>query len=121
MPAEGTFELDEYPWPRENDDPFEVAGDWWNTACLTFQCDVPGRGYAHGFKLQADLAVEYVAAHRRDQNRRVFPILFVYRHYIEFTLKLIIRDARRLHNETDAPLPKNSRSHEGLERRAPPS
>jgi hypothetical protein len=45
----------------------------------------------------------------------------VYRHYIEFTLKLIIRDARRLHNETDAPLPKNSRSHEGLERRAPPS
>lgn len=46
--------------------------------------------YARGYKLAADLLVEYVEESRNDQDSLVYPIVFAYRHYLEVRLKHLI-------------------------------
>jgi hypothetical protein len=61
--------------------------DWKNNACLR-----QGDGYAYreGYLRGAQLLVRHVAETERDQDFLVYPIVFLYRHYIELTLKEII-------------------------------
>jgi hypothetical protein len=67
------------------------------TACLNF--GFPEHGYVNGFRMAADLAVEYVVATDRDQDYLVFPIVFGYRQYLELRLKGLLKDASRLLDE----------------------
>lgn len=95
----GTTE-DEYPWPRKGDDPFELGSDWWHNACLNyFGGDEPWGTYADGFRRLGDVGVAYVEDKQIDQDSLVYAVLFSYRHYIELSLKGLIRDARRLLDE----------------------
>ena len=89
-------DTEDYPWPQKGDDPFLLAEDWPNNACLNFMPDAPWYGYARGFKLVGDLAVRYVEEKSADQDFLVYSILYSYRHYIELSLKQLIMDARRL-------------------------
>ena len=92
--------LDNAPWPRKGDELFKSDDDWWNNACLNFlhpsqELDV----YAHGYKQAADILVDHISAIKRNQDILVYPIVFLYRHYIELCLKKIVRDGNILLDE----------------------
>jgi hypothetical protein len=50
----------------------------------------PEIGYTEGYRRGAQLLVEHVVGSHRDQDYLVYPIIFLYRHHIELTLKDII-------------------------------
>lgn len=105
---EGLAELP--PLPSKDDKLFTTAEDWWNNACLNF---LPSGWnlYAVGYKEAADVLVSHVEDHGRQQDIFVYPIVFLYRQYLELALKDLIRDARRLKN-IDEPFPKTHRIDE---------
>ena len=64
--------------------------DWKNNACLRQGDDYACReGYLRG----AQILVEAVGEKERDQDFLVYPIVFLYRHYIELLLKEVIKNA----------------------------
>lgn len=72
-----------------------AAPDAWNNACI--QPYVDGwQLYAIGYRKAADLMVAHIASTHRDQDTLVYPILFLYRQYIELRLKHLVRDASEL-------------------------
>ncbi|MGO9085330.1 MAG: hypothetical protein ACLQBK_08900 [Candidatus Sulfotelmatobacter sp.] len=64
--------------------------DWMNNACLRQGDDYACR---EGYRRGAQILVEAVGEKERDQDFLVYPIFFLYRHYIELVLKEIIRRA----------------------------
>ena len=74
---------------------FTWAEDWKNNACLNYQYDCMDL-YARGYKKAADTLVEEVLRTANHQDILVYPILFLYRHYLELQLKVIIAEGRRL-------------------------
>ena len=87
---------DEFPWPREGDQLFrDDEGDWWHNACFDWVSD-KWAVYADGYKDAGDLLVEYIKEKQVNQNSLVYPIVFLYRQYIELRMKVIIRDGNQL-------------------------
>ncbi len=83
-------------WPRKGDRLFRSDGaDWWSNACLNYLHDHLG-SYIVGYKQAGDLLSEYVTEAHRNQDTLVYPIVFLYRQYIELQLKQLIRDGNRL-------------------------
>jgi hypothetical protein len=75
----GTPSLDEVLFARGHP-------DWEMNACLHF--DPEGWvGYIEGYRMAGDILVDRVRATRGDQDFLVYPIVFVYRHYVELSLK----------------------------------
>ncbi|MBF0411762.1 MAG: hypothetical protein HQK70_03510 [Desulfamplus sp.] len=72
--------------------------DWKANACLNFSDD-PIHLYAKGYKEAGDLLVEYVLVAENEQDTLIYPIVFLYRQYIELRLKEIIREGRILLEE----------------------
>jgi hypothetical protein len=70
------------------------------TACLNF--GFIEHGYVNGFRMAADLAVDYVAAEHEHQDYLVFPAVFGYRQYLELRTKGLLKDASSL---LDLPAP----------------
>lgn len=86
-------------WPEENQEVFKDASDWWNNARLDFYSEsVLLDLYAEGYKNSGDIIAAYVEENRTDQDILVFPIVFLYRHYLELSIKDIIHDGNRLLN-----------------------
>ena len=54
----------------------DIGGDW--------------DTYAMGYKMAGDVLVQYVKDNDRDQDFLVYPIAFLYRHYLELRLKELI-------------------------------
>lgn len=52
--------------------------------------------YAEGYKRAGDILVQYVIDKRRDQDFLVYPIVFLYRQYLELRLKELILVGSRL-------------------------
>lgn len=77
---------------------FCADDDWQANACLNWSHNTIEL-YAIGYKEAGDRLVEFVLAKARDQDVMVFPILFLYRQYIELRLKEIIREGRILLEE----------------------
>ena len=77
---------------------FCADDDWQANACLNWVHD-PIEIFAIGYKEAGDKLVEYVIDKSRDQDILVYPILFLYRQYIELRLKEIIREGRKLLEE----------------------
>jgi hypothetical protein len=96
--------------PCRDDKLFATAEDWWNNACLNFLAS-GWNLYAVGYKEAADVLVSYVEDRGRHQDTFVYPIVFLYRQYLELALKDFIRDARRL-EDIHEPLPKTHRIDE---------
>jgi hypothetical protein len=64
--------------------------DWKNNACLRQGDDYACReGYLRG----AQILVQAVGEKEQDQDFLVYPIVFLYRHYVELVLKDVIRGA----------------------------
>src|SRR5436190_6431658 len=86
----------ELPWPRKGDDPRAIGERSRLVAALNFSFDEPWGPIAEGFKRLGDLGVASVEETGHGHDYLVYPILFSYRHFIELSLKEIIRNARRL-------------------------
>lgn len=90
-------EVDALRWPKPDDDSFALDSESSRLiACLNFTHDAPWGGYAEGFKRLADVGVAHIERTGRDHDYLIYPILFGYRHYVELSLKEVIRDARQL-------------------------
>ena len=77
---------------------FEAGPDWWNNACLNWSHSQLNL-YVAGYKEAADIIVREVMEHHRNQDVLVFPVVFLYRHYIELQLKGIIAYLHKLLDE----------------------
>ena len=70
---------------------FTPASDWWNNAALNWSDDSL-EYYILGYKEAADILVLKVDELGQSQDILVFPVCFLYRHYLELRLKEIIRE-----------------------------
>ncbi len=73
--------------PKKNDKFFKSDHNWWHDACVGLQ-EHGWDAYAEGFKMAADIIVKNYEDF--DKNFLVFPIVFLYRQYLELRLKEII-------------------------------
>jgi hypothetical protein len=83
------------PWPRSGDQLFGPDEDWDNNACINFTFDRFNL-YARGYLQAAELMIETIVNTRRSPDAVVYPIAFLYRHYLELRLKKIITEGREL-------------------------
>lgn len=88
----------ELKWPEKGDKLFTSGDDWWHNASLNYSSDDWG-AYISGYKRSGDILTEYILNEKREQDILVFPIVFVYRQYLELRLKKLIIDCRNLFDE----------------------
>lgn len=87
---------DETPtMPSSDDRLFVSQEDWWNNACLNW-CHDGWTLYSLGYKEAADLLARHIEEHGAGQDMLVYPVLFLYRQYLELEIKDLIRQGRRL-------------------------
>jgi hypothetical protein len=89
---------------------FTSAEDVHNNACVNW-CHDPLELYATAYKEAAEKLVKEVVNSHRHQDTLVYPIVFLYRQYIELRLKEIIREGRKLLEEP-GDFPMHHRIHE---------
>jgi hypothetical protein len=65
------------------------------SACLNYGLD-SWMLYADGYWRAAELLVEHVETTHEDQDFLIFPVLFLYRHYVELRLKQLMKSASDL-------------------------
>jgi hypothetical protein len=70
--------------------------DWWNRAVLHISRDVPWHAYATGYKEAADRLIKGINEGQHGQDYLVFPIFFLYRHYLEVSIKELIKECQPL-------------------------
>ena len=87
------------PWPRPGDILFQSGDDWWHNACLNYANDAWDL-YATGYKDAGDILAEHVFETPHDADVLVYPITFLYRHYLELRLKEMIVAGRALLDHT---------------------
>jgi hypothetical protein len=99
----GTLDEDEStPWPSPEDTLFERDADvWYAVAYVGWGVEV--YPYAEGYWRAANLLAEHVIETGRDRDFLVYPILFLYRHYIELQLKDIAVNAAALSDHEPPP------------------
>lgn len=89
-------ELPELPgFPGPADTLFSTGEDWWNNACLNWSSS-DWTLYASGYKEAADVLVQEVEKRSASLDTLVYPVLFLYRQYLELQLKVMTRTVRRL-------------------------
>jgi len=81
--------------PEDTDLLFTSQDDWWNNACVNWQRDGWG-AYARGYKEAADILAKQVMEQNALADLVVYPILFLYRQYLELQIKDLIRVSYRL-------------------------
>jgi hypothetical protein len=87
----------EFPLPRKGDQLFASGEDWYHNACINYMpLDWQWDSYAEGYKLAADILVGHVMETQADQDDLVYPIVFLYRQYLELRLKELILVSGRL-------------------------
>ena len=86
-----------FPWPQAGDVLFKSDDDWWMNACLNYSMN-KWDAYALGYKSAADIIVGHVAGTHREMDLVVYPVAFLYRHYLELRLKQLIITGSELLN-----------------------
>jgi len=82
--------------------------DWMNNACLNVMGNGDAYAYKAGYRRGAEILIDYVCQHGRDQDFLVYPIIFLYRHHVELMLKRILRQVPYL---IDGRLSEKQREH----------
>ena len=70
---------------------FQAAEDWWHNAVVGY-LGSSWTPYVDGYRTAADRLVEAAAADRTLLDAVIYPIVFLYRQYIELSLKAMIHD-----------------------------
>ena len=85
------------PLPSAKDKLFDSGDDWWHNACLNYMHDqwLP---YVIGYKKAADILVSHIKRTKRYQDTLIYPIIFLYRQYLEIAIKSLIYKGRILQN-----------------------
>jgi hypothetical protein len=78
---------------------FGADQDWWHNACVNWSA-FPWEGYISGYKEAADIVVNHLGTSRGTLDTVVFPLLFLYRQYLELRLKDLVKRARKLLSRT---------------------
>lgn len=86
------------PPPRKSDVLFGSGTDWEANACVSTIDNA--MAYQDGYRRAALHLAEHVCEARRGQDFLVYPIVYLYRHHIELTLKSIIQVASFLTDYT---------------------
>jgi len=84
-------------FPKASDDLLKKCDDWWNNAILNITPYKWG-AYILGYKEAADKLVQGICNERTDQDLLVYPIVFLYRQFIELSFKELIRIGNSLLN-----------------------
>jgi hypothetical protein len=84
--------------PRKSDVLFGSGADWQANACVSGIDD--SMAYQDGYRRAALHLAEHVCDAARGQDFLVYPIVYLYRHHIELTLKSIINAASFVVNYT---------------------
>lgn len=89
----------EQPWPRPGDKLFDAEGEeWWYNACLDFE-HPNFTYYCPGYRKAAEVLIEAASQDEDLLDFCIYPIVFLYRHYVELRLKETILYTRRLLNQ----------------------
>ena len=99
------FSSTEIPWPQKGDVLFDSGDDWWNNACLNYASD-DWELYIGGYKKAADILAKHIDETKRNQDFLVFPLVFLYRQYLELRLKKLVIGCKMLFDEPPE-FPKN--------------
>jgi HEPN domain-containing protein len=94
-------------WQKPNDNLFVFADDWHNNACIQRQSFDE---YAYSFYEGARALAEAVWTEDRQiyLDAAIYPITFMYRHYVQLSLKSMISILRRLEkSRKDYPMTHN--------------
>lgn len=83
-----------YPWPEPGDLPF-ADEEGLSSACLNFSRR-NWRVYIKGYKHGADILAQHAEINEPVLDVLVFPIVFMYRHYLELQLKDLIQVGNEL-------------------------
>ena len=83
----------DYPWPEPGDSLFGDRG--WHVACLGWSSD-QWYGFIEGYRRAFEILLQHVLDGGREQDKLVYPIVFVSRHYLEVRLKHLLLSASRL-------------------------
>ncbi len=67
--------------------------NWWH---FEWGIDIGWDIYATGYKDAADIIVDHLPLQRGTLDTVVYPVLFLYRHFLELRLKGLVRDGREL-------------------------
>ena len=83
------------PWPTTGDTIFAHSPDWHTDAQIESSA---GDWYAYtlGYRRAGDLLVQQIDQAPSHQELLVYPILFLYRHYLELQMKHITAEGRSL-------------------------
>jgi hypothetical protein len=96
-----TFFRDEPRFPDASDQMFTSIFDWRANACVNW-CRDGWNLYAAGYKKAGDVLVAQIETDGHSQDLLVYPVLFLYRQFIELELKDLLRAGAALH-EVDQP------------------
>lgn len=89
--------------PTSQDGLFKLTGHPHLNACIGW-CSPDWNLYATGYKRAGDMLATYVIENAARQDTLVYPILFLYRQYVELSVKEIIRSGLRfLEREVEVP------------------
>ncbi len=83
-------------WPHDNERLFQLESDWQNNACL-MRTSLAELG--EHYRDAADLLIKEAINRDVLVDHIVHPAVYLYRHYLELTLKDIIWRTRRLENQ----------------------
>ncbi len=92
----------DFPWPVPGDVLFDDGG--WNLACVGWSPD-QWYGFTEGYRRAFEILLDQVLNRGTEQDKLVYPIVFVSRHYLEVRLKHLLVLASRLLGR-DCVLPK---------------
>jgi len=89
-----------FSYPKKGNDIFKKISGF-NNACLSPYAGMSPCGdnfpkYIAGYKDAADILVKYIIDNRLKSDSLIIPIIYLYRHYIELSLKFIIKHGRQL-------------------------
>jgi len=83
-------------WPRKNEQLFKTETDFENNACLMSSSFAQ---YGEHYKEAADALITSAINRNIYVDRAVYPAVFMYRQYLELTLKDIIWRTRRIEHD----------------------
>jgi len=87
--------IDTPEFPSEEDSLFNSEGEFWSSASLYYHFDGWG-AYAVGYKEAADTIIQSIIDDRRIFDPLVYPIMHLYRHYLELQIKGLILSSQKL-------------------------
>lgn len=85
------------PWPKA-EDRLVTRGDpdWHNSVMLHPRWSEPWSVYTDGYREAADIIVARINEGHRQQDSLVYPVMFLYRQYLELAIKNLIRKSWKL-------------------------